>query len=396
MRNTIQLARTILLLVLALLPLYYVRFPIGPIPTNVIEIAIAVATLLILWDSYQTKKWGSIPYFWLTALLIIGILVSTLVAPDMRVALGILKGWFVVPIAFAWSLIRVYQPELFPQIRTAIAVNLGLVSGYTIFQALGYLPLLPHQTSELGQYIEQGRALAFFESPNYIAMYLVPPSIFLFYTYVNDKVLNRWSSILFLLPIIAIYLSGSKAGMIALTVGVILVLQRMVGKFAARIFATILALTGVVLLLSATPLFSTGDTLRQFIWEQAAVIIRNNPIFGIGPGQFYQYFLEVAPQTDSSFAFAAPFALHPHNIFLSFWLSGGLLGLIGFLWLVWRALKDVYSNTDTPVMVASGIALATILVHGIFDTTYFKNDLSIFFWFFIAMIWIHRSRLTHE
>jgi len=73
----------------------------------------------------------------------------------------------------------------------------------------------------------------------------------------------------------------------------------------------------------------------------------------------------------------------PHNIFLAFWLQAGLLGLVGFFWLLISFFKKI-----EPKQILSSILIGTmiyILIHGMVDTTYWKNDLSIIFWLIISI-----------
>ena len=81
------------------------------------------------------------------------------------------------------------------------------------------------------------------------------------------------------------------------------------------------------------------------------------------------------------------YALHPHNIFLAFWLYGGLLSLVGFVWLIVAAAGQLAgSKVDWGLRLGLLAALGAILLQGLFDTTYFKNDLALIFWLIIALI----------
>jgi len=59
----------------------------------------------------------------------------------------------------------------------------------------------------------------------------------------------------------------------------------------------------------------------------------------------------------------------------------GILGLVSFIGLVvlglWRFWKNPYLWFIAP--------LFALLVHGLIDTPYFKNDLSLIFWFLIGI-----------
>jgi O-antigen ligase len=70
---------------------------------------------------------------------------------------------------------------------------------------------------------------------------------------------------------------------------------------------------------------------------------------------------------------------HPHNIFLAFWLNAGLLGLLALLAIIVLAhLRLTY-----PL-----IALWGLVIHGFFDTPFWKNDLSMVFWLVVGAILI--------
>ena len=57
-------------------------------------------------------------------------------------------------------------------------------------------------------------------------------------------------------------------------------------------------------------------------------MIEKNPLFGIGPGNFQNKYLEYQKYFPPYLEWSAP---QPHNIFLAFWLESGLLGLAGFV-----------------------------------------------------------------
>jgi O-antigen ligase len=86
--------------------------------------------------------------------------------------------------------------------------------------------------------------------------------------------------------------------------------------------------------------------------------------------------------------YGLPYALHPHNIFLSFWLSTGLLGLISFLVILGQLVRSLKSKASAnPLAVYSlAAALVAVLVHGLFDTTYFYLPLAGLFWILCVLI----------
>lgn len=122
---------------------------------------------------------------------------------------------------------------------------------------------------------------------------------------------------------------------------------------------------------------------RTAVWQAGWNMAWDHPLLGIGLdnflGLYRQYMLPDAwPEPNLS---------HPHNIVLDFWLSTGLLGLIGGGWLVARqALRSwgLWRQGASPQLRAVGLGLTAsavdLLVHGVFDNSYFLVDLAIVFW----------------
>ena len=81
---------------------------------------------------------------------------------------------------------------------------------------------------------------------------------------------------------------------------------------------------------------------------------------------------------------------HPHEILLDFWVETGIAGVIVFGLLIWRYMaalraacrRDEATRAWTIALAASMIAL---IVHGLVDVPYFKNDLAMLFWLLLAL-----------
>jgi O-antigen ligase len=86
--------------------------------------------------------------------------------------------------------------------------------------------------------------------------------------------------------------------------------------------------------------------------------------------------------------------LYPHNIFLNFWVELGLLGLVVYLIITIKffsklliLLKKKYTNKLLNLGLLA--SMTTIIVHGLVDVPYFKNDLSILFWLLLSLLSIN-------
>jgi putative inorganic carbon (HCO3(-)) transporter len=183
---------------------------------------------------------------------------------------------------------------------------------------------------------------------------------------------------------------GGWAALLAVAVGLALshVLRwRLLGGLA--VITALLALVPVIRSRVAVQLGGgTGNTVwvRLELWRDTLDMLRQRPLFGAGLSGFQH---RITP----AYTLRHDPAPYPHNIVLAFWSETGLLGLAAFVWLTcaiaamgirgwhrgapgWRALS-----------LGTLLALLAILVHGMVDTPYFKNDLSLELWTIAAMSW---------
>jgi O-antigen ligase len=113
-------------------------------------------------------------------------------------------------------------------------------------------------------------------------------------------------------------------------------------------------------------------------------MIKNNPLFGIGPGNFQEKYLEYQEYFPPYLEWAVP---QPHNLYLAFWLESGLVGLTGFIWIIFLFFKDnknaIRENREIGILFLE--IMIYILVHGMVDTTYWRNDLALVFWAVMVM-----------
>jgi O-antigen ligase len=80
--------------------------------------------------------------------------------------------------------------------------------------------------------------------------------------------------------------------------------------------------------------------------------------------------------------------MYPHNLVLNFWTELGLLGMALFVWIFGKTLLLINSLLKSSQFrgLALGFlgAMLVVLIHGLVDVPYFKNDLSVMFWVILA------------
>lgn len=408
-----------------LIPFYFFRFSIFGLPTNIFEMAVFLAFLSMFHVLRSTKIRPLTGSVWLYLFLLIAF-TAVFFAPDKIKALGIFKGWFLVPIVLYWCVINI--DELCPSsnvrrlVIMPLAMSVLVVSIWAILQRFGLITALFYQGGDASfkPYLDAGRVFGPFESPNYLAMFLVP-AIFLSLP-ITDLTKSRLAKImiglLFLIPVVAVILSGSRGGLAALAGGAIIyfIIGAMpasrqacrellnASRFLRKIRARRIIVASVIfiaLLIANLVYFSymngklnqpaTPDYWRAKIYHYSVEMIWQHPVKGIGLGNFKSAIAETS-RTDQPFSvFGLPFALHPHNLYLAFWLNLGILGLVIFLIIIIQFYNQILSHpkqsagSGDSLQAALLAAMSAILVHGLFDTTYFKNDLAVIFWLVIGL-----------
>ena len=374
----------------ALAPAYVIRWHVGPLPTTLLEVALLVTIAVF---AVETMRQGS-RIGWrgpLTApvvLFIIAGAVSVLVAQDHRAALGLFRAYFLEPGAFFLILAAVASTP-----RRAGLVLLGFVVGgsvVAISNALVVLNAVRHHVLDLSI----TPPVVIYQTANAVALYLIPLVAMAAAVLLHGRGrMPRWLSGLFLaVAVPACLLSFSRGGYLALA-------ALGIGLALSHRWAKLLVPAALVLLLavSQVPLirqriayelhFAQGNTLdfRIRIWGQTLRMLSHHPVLGIGLGNYEQ---AMGPYWQDLTR-----VIYPHNIVLNFWATTGLLGLAAFAWLAirafilgwrgWRQHEQGWRPFDLGVM----LALLAMVVHGLVDVPFFKNDLSLEFWALLGILW---------
>lgn len=394
-------------LICAALPSYLIRFSLLGIPTTLLEILIyiaAIATLVnILIKKPKEKFIGFEPKIFIPAILfMVAGVISVIISPDRQGALGLFKAYVFDPIIFfAIMLANVKNKKDINLIISGLILSALLVSLQAIWQKI------------TGNVAVDGRVVGIFGySPNYLALYLVPIAVLNFgfiWFYIKKKsnniIGNFWHYVFtFILIFIAIILSGSRAAIGAIIIGIFTFLSfEYWQKIKSRKFIKLLFYCSIVLLLITAWLVvkpdwaaskdagrvSSSNNIRWEIWKTTVYnIIPQNNIWlkGVGLGNYQNYFNNLTQNRVNFPEWISPLALTPHNIFLTIWLNLGILGLIVFTYLLVSSIIGLVKNKNN---IYRNMLLATIIafiVQGMVDSPYWKNDLAIIFWVLIALI----------
>jgi len=376
----VRYSRWSLYATVACLPLYVVRWHYGPIPTTLLETLIVLTAALYVvgrWREGRRRPVWTRLEIPIAALLLAGA-ISVLVAKDHRGALGLYRAYFIEPVVLFYVAV-----DLIKRSEQVALLVLAFGIGSSLFAMLN---LVVFTQALIAHSVHVGAAPnALYGDANYVAMYLEPAvamaaAVVLFATGRRWRLLGAAWLVLTGLALIFTFSKGSYLPLAALAL--------LAAFTAPRIGVPILIGSGVVAFgLSRIPLIaqrlgttelSIGGRIELF--SGAVQMIRRNPIFGVGLGGYSAEFRGYAPE------------IYPHDVWLTFWVELGLLGVIAFvailamlLWQAWRAwprARDCYR----PATWGAGAALVMWVLHGLVDSPYWKNDMSVEFWILAALI----------
>lgn len=382
------------------LPLYLIKFSFFGLPFNVLE---AIILALFLAWLIKNKANGIRELFkkrriiiWPIILILFGAILATIFSWDLRLSLGILKGWFVIPFLFFAVLITTINQEEIKKV-----LNAFVFSGFTV-SVISLIYLI------LGKLDVHGRLQGIYNSPNYLAMYLAP-CLLMVITFLLIKIQpykdtrQRPSETLrsvsaspltmrlglrevflvieFLIILVVLIFTKSYGAWIGLIAAIFFLLFLKANKYFKFILILLAVISVVVLITSLVGSRGASYNARWVIWDKALEVFRQYPLFGIGPGTF-EYYFPPYPK------WGVP---QPHSIYFAFLLQTGIIGFVGFIWLLILFFRDGF-KLFTVNRSLSAVILISIMIyflaHGFFDTTYWKNDLSVMFWLVVGSMTI--------
>jgi O-antigen ligase len=424
-----------LFFIVALLPSYLIRFSTFGIPFTFLEamVLISFAAWFIKNVFPNFKNWlqnrrqrVAYPF----GLEIIAIIVISFIAVGVTgfntSAMGIWKAYFFEPILVFILILNVWPQEKGrKKIMTALLIGAVGTALVALFQQATGLFIF----NKFWAAAETRRVVSFFGYPNAVGLFLAP-LVMIFSGWllsIKETTIKSWIhriiiGLTIIISLLAIYFAKSEGALVGLIAAIFLF-----GIFASK-KSRIIFIVGAVLVIVTTlsvPKLKTYATekillrdlsgeIRQRQWTETMMtfkgwkIVTGNGLSGY-PAAVQQYHQEGIffnrdniENFDSKLYGSAELRakywqpveiyMYPHNIFLNFWSELGIFGLIIFVWLIAKylviSLKIALPKNGPKNYLALGLfsAMIVIVIHGLVDVPYFKNDLSIMFFIFLALL----------
>ncbi len=388
--------RLALILLIMSLPTYLVRLNFGPLPSTVLELtfgALALAWLV----TYSRHDWKNIVasakkhkvLFIAFGLFFISSVVSVLISDLFILSLGLWRAYFLEPMIFFIILIGRKDTIKTMDLVWGLALSTLSISIYCIVQKFtGWGIATPEWTAAATR-----RTTAFFSSPNAVGLYLAPVLLLMVFVIIKklkpqSRDIKFWVLVIAAaLSLVAIVFTKSQGTWIGLGVGLLVFLFFLNYKKTA----VMLTVLGIIFSLIIPPMRQAllfqdqAGQNRLRLLGYTEIFLTKSPqnfVFGTGLGEFFRKVQK--PYYNDKIMERLIF---PHSIFINFWTETGLVGMLAMITMlgyIFYLGNKIRKNTK---LVGAGLIamLAVLVVHGLVDVPYFKNDLSFLFWIIMAL-----------
>lgn len=368
--------RAAILLPLIFHSAYLVRSSFVSIPTTGLEVLLLTTTIPVLFGG-RKEIVGFLNnhkiFVLLTSVFVLAATISAFIAPHPHTAWGFWKALIIEPIIYAVVLVSVTKDKN--------KIIYSLLAGALLAAILSLANV------DLGEGF--GRLRGIYDVSNSLALVVAPAFVLsLVMALTENKKVFWFISIILGIVLLA---TQSLAGLFSAAISSVLAFSLLRPKKFLPVFVIVfMILAGLFWQINSGKLgyllnTSSSWEARKQIWEVSVSLVGKHPFFGTGLGTFEPaYQSEMKNILDSGGKIGSTdkplewVVRDPHNIFLSFWLNTGLLGLLSMTTLIVIGFRKSSS-------LAVALAFASLLIFGLADVPYWKNDLALIWWVFLLL-----------
>lgn len=398
---------------------YLLRFHVARLPSTVLELVVWVFFFGVLVvngrDGLAVAHAKLRPWSWAIMAWLLATLVAVGVSPSLWTGLGLWRAYVLEPLLVLAALCALLdQPGDRRRMEQGMMVAGVFASVWAIIGYLGNwgIPKPWNVALTAGR-----RAVGPFGFPNAVALFVAPIGALavaklaalkasLSLNTKTDRNMLALSIVTIIFSVFALLAARSEGGMLAFAVATtcsLLGIRR--GRWVVAIGTVlgVIALAAIPVLRHALVHEITfqgwSGKVRLIMWRETWAMLKDHWLFGAGFGGYPIVF-----DAYHKARFIEIFQ-YPHNILLNFWTETGLLGIAAFVGVVGSWLRNAsrtiheklrtsttagapessrsYRYSLTLVLIAP---LFAMLVHGLVDVPYFKNDLALWFWLFVWLV----------
>ena len=212
----------------------------------------------------------------------------------------------------------------------------------------------------------------FFQDPQKFAQFLAMSSLLLLVKAKDKNTVSVFNMILLVISVIALLFTGGRAGFGGWAAGVFILVLLGSRQYKFAVIATCTVLFVVIYnYADEFPMFnrlsSLGDDydFRFSIWQDAFGIFKDNPVFGIGMGNYANYVSVHNPDqvwyADNSFSYFD----HPESGYLKFLTEFGITGFIAVISLifmpVFKGFRTFLKSGETNILILIAVIISWLV-----------------------------------
>ncbi|RDI40156.1 O-antigen ligase family protein [Falsibacillus pallidus] len=442
-----------ILLMLFIVPIFYFKTYIGPLPLSVEVITIPILVLVFIWDYINGRiKLNDLPIKWF-AIAFGAFLVISIISMVKAVSYGPAVMEIARYLSYVFMFFIVAKVQFTKEQYRNFALSFGaaalLVGLFGVFQYIFNFSL-----NKAGLYALQeakGRVDSTLINPNYYAGYLniVIPSLFLFsVVYFKNKTAQLLMFVFYAIYVVNVILTYTRSAWMTMAAGFILVILIMPKTFVRNFFKPHILLAFIVMLVGVyfmpdvqsrtnSALYAMEELVfkkhsgavsngehadgdnndepeveqspedattnkalvsRVTLWKTGWVMFKDNPILGVGMGNYYvryKDFVTKYPELDIGYD-----EYSVHNSYLKVAAETGIFGILAFLMIYvvyYLRLAVLYFRQDTlGKVVAAGLFVggATFMVQNLSNNLIFIPQLNVIFWILagLGVAFLHQNQ----
>ncbi len=286
------------------------------------------------------------------------------------------------------TVFSIKNPEQIRKIYTALLATSVLVAMYAIFQHFWGMDLYRHKV--LPQFEPHNfAAMGFFGQHltygGYVMLILLL-GLGLSGKFKMSFKLNLFYKVGLLLLGLALIFSYARSAILGAVVGVLFWGMIKGKKLFLYLLVVVILLLGLVSFLEPQLSKRIGyafspshpsNSVRMGLWQTSWNMIKDKPIFGIGPGNFSKVFDRYkVPQEYDTIA-------HPHNDYLNVWVNSGIVGLLAYLFLWFSFLRRLAKKFTISIPIIT--VLVGFLAAGLFQCYYTDQEIGMLLFFILGL-----------
>ncbi|MCH2204902.1 MAG: O-antigen ligase family protein [Lentisphaerales bacterium] len=195
--------------------------------------------------------------------------------------------------------------------------------------------------------------------------------------------------------ILPVQAADSRASFVAIILLVIYIPFLKSSKKGRLIICITTIIAGLVLAFTFKEILAWENTrnVRVSVWQSTLNMIMQEPILGVGPGNFEAEFPIYENRTHKEMLVAAHTTRHPHNELLYVASESGVPG--GIIWLLLVCIA-LFKKPSTPLEWCTSICLFILLIQGMMDKPIFQYPTMLLFYLLIGQIWYREKSLKWQ